>query len=325
VVAERGPLRLDLFVAAQFAPERSRAQVARMIRAELVRLNGAIARASSTVRAGDRVEITLVEPPPTEVPSTSAAPSLDVVYSDSELIVVNKPAGLTVHPAPGHPDATLVDGLLAQFPELAQMIDADGVRRPGIVHRLDKETSGVIVIARTPFAKTALGAQFKNREVSKTYLAIVRGAVAKDRLVIERPIGRHPTERKRMSTSSRTLRSALSRVAVLARFRASRGAETGSTLVRVRPETGRTHQIRVHLASIGHPCLGDELYGRATERGSSFDRHALHALALAIKHPRTGQRLEFIAPLPADFVKYFREHGLDRLDDAQIARWIALD
>ncbi|HXW84281.1 MAG TPA: RluA family pseudouridine synthase, partial [Candidatus Binataceae bacterium] len=202
VVAERGPLRLDVFVAAQFAPERSRAQVARMIRAGLVTLNGATARASSTVRAGDRIEIAEAEARAAELPASTAAPPLDVLYSDSDLIVVNKPAGLTVHPAPGHPDATLADGLLAQFPELAQMIDADGIRRPGIVHRLDKETSGVMVVARTPFAKTALGAQFRNREVRKTYLAIVRGVMTKDRLVIERPIGRHPTERKRMSVSS---------------------------------------------------------------------------------------------------------------------------
>ncbi|MGC1343098.1 MAG: RluA family pseudouridine synthase, partial [Candidatus Binataceae bacterium] len=250
--------------------------------------------------------------------------------ADAEIIVVNKPAGMTVHPAPGHPDATLVDALLARFPELAAMAEPDGVLRPGIVHRLDKETSGVMIIARTPFARTALSREFKERTVRKIYLAIVRGVVAKDRQTIARAIGRHPVERKRMSVASHNPRAATSHVCVLARFEPPSRDEPGATLVRIRPETGRTHQIRVHLASIGHPCLGDTLYGGAPKRGvssadaASFARHALHALALRIAHPRSRAELEFIAPPPDDFAQYLAVRGISS-DSPTLRRWIQIE
>jgi len=204
------------------------------------------------------------------------------------------------------------------------------VMRPGIVHRLDKQTSGVMVVARTPFARTALARQFKDRTVRKTYLAIVRGIVARDRITIARPLGRHPTERKRMSVRARNPRDAVSHLAVLARF-ADHPAP--ATLVRVRPETGRTHQIRVHLASIGHPCLGDPVYGGGAKASAedadcanptNFKRQALHALALAISHPRTGERLEFIAPMPLDMASYLAARGLET-SAAAIRRWIEGD
>ncbi len=180
----------------------------------------------------------------------------------------------------------------------------------------------MMVVARTPFARTALARQFKERTVRNIYLAMVRGIIVRDRVVIARPLGRHPTERKRMSVRSRAPRDAVSHVAVLARFR-----EAGFTLVRVRPETGRTHQIRVHLASIGHPCLGDSLYGGAhgadtpANRSARFPRQALHALALQVNHPRTGARLELTAPLAADFAALLREFGVDP-DAAMIREWI---
>jgi 23S rRNA pseudouridine1911/1915/1917 synthase len=323
VAAADAGLRLDVFVSARLAPEYSRSQVARMIKAGLVTVNGAPARAANAVRTGDRVEI--APPPAAHIGSAehraAAAPAIDVLYSDDELIVVNKPAGMTVHPAPGHPDATLVDALLARFPELARMAEPDGVLRPGIVHRLDKETSGVMAVARTPYAKMALARQFKDRTVRKTYLALVRGLVAHDRITIDRPIGRHPIERKRMSVSSHGPRAAVSHLQVLARFEPQARDDRGATLVRVRPETGRTHQIRVHLASAGHPCLGDELYGGATGRGGAFARHALHALALALDHPRTGARLEFVAPPPADFAGFLSAHGAGA-DEATVRHWI---
>ncbi|HKN02106.1 MAG TPA: RluA family pseudouridine synthase [Candidatus Binataceae bacterium] len=319
-------MRLDVFVSAHLAPEYSRSQVARMIKAGLVTVNGGAARASSGIRLGDRIEIAApsVPMPPQ---STGDAPAIDVLAADDEFIVVNKPAGMTVHPAPGHPDATLVDALLARFPELAAMAEPDGVLRPGIVHRLDKETSGVMVVARTPFARTALAGQFKERIVRKTYLAIVRGVLARDQVTIARPIGRHPIERKRMSTVSHAARDAVSHVTVLARFPGSSRHNHGATLVRVRPETGRTHQIRVHLASIGHPCLGDHLYGRGAGASGSqpaapgFKRQALHALALSIVHPRTGARLEFVTPLPADFAEFLSTRGV-AANDAELRRWI---
>src|SRR5262252_1570861 len=297
-------MRLDVFVSAHLAPEYSRSQVARMIKAGLVTVNGLATRASSGVRLGDRIQIA---PPsvPLSVPSRSAAPAIEVLAEDPEFIVVNKAAGVTVHPAPGHPDATLVDALLERFPELAQMAEPDGVLRPGIVHRLDRETSGVLVVARTPFARTALARQFKDRVVRKTYLAIVRGVVAREHTTLTRAIGRHPTERKRMSVASRAPRDAVSHVTTLARFAGTARDDSAATLVRVQPETGRTHQIRVHLASMGHPCLGDRLYGRGTDNVTpSFRRQALHALALSIVHPRSGERLDFVAPLPEDFKQF---------------------
>jgi len=307
-------MRLDQFVAAALTPEYSRSQAARMIKAGCVTLNGEPTRAAAALRRGDRVAITPAPPPPS-LPPPESAPAIDVMFADTELIVVNKPAGMTVHPAPGNPHSTLVDALLARFPELAAMAEPDGVMRPGIVHRLDKETSGVMVVARTPFARTALSRQFKDRTVRKIYLAIVRGVVARDRVTIARPLGRHPTERKRMSVRSRNPRDAVSHVTVLHRF-ADR--EAPATLVRVRPETGRTHQIRVHLASIGHPCLGDPLYGggnptRGADRpaDANFGRQALHALTLTLTHPRRGERLEFIAPLPLDMADYLAARSLD--------------
>jgi 23S rRNA pseudouridine1911/1915/1917 synthase len=309
-------MRLDQFVAGAIAPEYSRSQAARMIKAGFVTVNGAAARAAATIRRGDRVALT--PPPAPEMPQPPAsAPAIEVAYTDAELIVVNKPAGMAVHPSAGNPHSTLVDALLARFPELAAMAEPDGVMRPGIVHRLDKQTSGVMVVARTLFARTALARQFKDRSVRKIYLAIVRGIVARDRITIARPLGRHPTERKRMSVRSRNPRDAVSHVTVLRRFA---DKATLSTLVRLRPETGRTHQIRVHLASIGHPCLGDPVYGgnanatagsAAGSSGLEFDRQALHALALTITHPRSGERLEFIAPLPVDITAYLVAHGLE--------------
>jgi 23S rRNA pseudouridine1911/1915/1917 synthase len=293
-------------LAAQLAPEFSRSQIVRMVKVGRVTLNGSPARASTLLHRGD--EIGIAEPIQNaqarvqESDRSNEAPPVEVLYADTELIAINKPAGLPVHPAPSYRGATLVDSLLRQFPDLGGMIEPDGIPRPGIVHRLDKDTSGVMVIARTPLARTSLSRQFKERTVRKAYVALVKGNLARAEITIERPLGRHPTERQRMSVRSRTPRDALSHVQVIERFRIDRDA---LTLVRVRPETGRTHQIRVHLASIGHPCIGDALYGgKAVSPAYGFERQALHAIALAVTHPRTSARLRFVAPLPADFVRF---------------------
>jgi 23S rRNA pseudouridine1911/1915/1917 synthase len=326
-------MRLDVFVAAELGAEFSRAQAARMIKAGRVRLNGAPARAADPVRRGDRIEIAnpAVIAPAARPDHEAGASQIDIIYADDEIVVVDKPAGMTVHPAPGHPGGTLVDALLARFPELATMAEPDGVLRPGIVHRLDKGTSGVMVVARTPFARMELARQFKERTVGKIYLAVVRGAIARERFSIARPVGRHPIERKRMSVNSRRGREALSEVCVLARMPEASG---GATLVGVRPRTGRTHQIRVHLASIGHPCLGDPLYGgrhpgesraaaTATRPARGFERQALHAMALKIAHPRTAAALEFVAPLPRDFSVFLAARGV-ATGPAELARWIEI-
>jgi 23S rRNA pseudouridine1911/1915/1917 synthase len=308
-------MRLDQFMAAALAPEYSRAQAARMIKAGRVTLNGVPARAAATLKTGDRVEIApALEIAPLRAPAD--APAIDVIHVDDELIVINKPAGLTVHRAPGHPHSTLVDGLLARFPELATMLEVDGIARPGIVHRLDKDTSGVMVVARTPFARMELAKQFKERSVGKFYVAIVRGVIKRDAVTISLPIGRHPTERKRMSVRSHMPRPAVSQVRVL-----WRGFDF--TLVGVRPQTGRTHQIRVHLAAIGHPCVGDAVYG-SREDATPLGRQALHAHTLQIAHPRTGERFAFQAPLADDMEGYLFSRGMSTPAEI-VGRWIGIE
>jgi 23S rRNA pseudouridine1911/1915/1917 synthase len=313
--------RLDQFVASALAPERSRAQVARMIKAGMVTINGVAAiRASCVVRSGDRIE--LAAPPAVQVLSHQQnVPPVEVLYHDAELIVVNKPAGMTVHPAPGHAHSTLADALLARFPELAAMAEPDGVMRAGIVHRLDKDTSGVMVVARTPWARMALSQQFKDRTVSKVYVALVWGIVRRDCFTVERPLGRHPTERKRMSVRSRHPRAAITYFHVLERFC---DADAPITLLKAKPETGRTHQIRVHLAASGHPCLGDPLYGRACELDTTEwmrGGQALHALKLTVNHPRTAQRSEFIAPPARDMTDLIARRGAE-IGPAAVERWL---
>jgi len=312
-------MRLDQFLAVMLAPEYSRSQAARMIKAGLVTVNGQVGRAAAMIRRSDTIALApmpIVEMPPPPVD----APAIEVIFANDDLIVVNKPAGMTVHPAPGHPHATLVDALLARFPELALMAEPDGVLRPGIVHRLDKDTSGVMVVARTPFARTQLARQFKERTVRKIYIAVVRGIVGPERQKIARPLGRHSTERKRMSVKSRNPREAVSHVRVIRRFVDALPA----TLVRVRPETGRTHQIRVHLAASGYPCAGDSLYGGGVDDGLGFERQALHALALGVSDPRIGERMHFQASLPEDFRDFLVSRGMAP-DANEVRRWIEED
>jgi 23S rRNA pseudouridine1911/1915/1917 synthase len=313
--------RVDQFVAAALAPERSRSQVGRMIKAGLITVNGTRVRASDILRLGDRVEIAADVPPepPTSHNGTTQelADRINVLFSDAEILAVNKPAGIPVHPSPGHPDSTLADALIARYPDLA-VASADGLMRAGIVHRLDKDTSGVLVVARTLFTRMSLSQQFKDRTVTKVYLAIARGRVTRDRFTVAQALGRHPTERKRISIHSRKPREAMTEFSVLQRFELE-----GSllTLLSARPHTGRTHQIRVHLAAAGHPCLGDELYGGKSKSRWARKGQALHALALAITHPRNGQRLEFIAPLPADITELLAAGGVE-FGPSTIRRWI---
>ena len=259
---------------------------ANLIRAGSVRVNGKIARASERVAIGDVIEYTVPGARPAAKAFAEEIP-LEVVFEDADLVVVNKPAGMVVHPAPGHPSGTLVHALLGRGGEWST---SGGEVRPGIVHRLDKGTSGLIVAARNDVAHRALAAQLRDRSLSRTYLAVARGRVKDDAGELEGPIGRHPRERKRMAVVAGG-RYARTRYRVVERKRTH-------TLLRCELDTGRTHQIRVHLAAMGHPVAGDAEYGGG-EPGAH--RPMLHAWRLRLRHPRTGVEMSFEAPPPQDF------------------------
>jgi len=298
--------RFDQFLAgADISPPLSRSQAKRLIEEGLILLNGRRVKASSPVRAGDMVAGVVPEPEPLSV-EPEALP-IAVLYEDADILVLDKPAGLVVHPSTTGSSGTLVNALLHHCRDLPGI---KGVIRPGIVHRLDKDTSGVMVVAKTEAALAELGRQFKERDVEKTYLAIVHGMFRERAGTIEAAIGRHPTERKKMSTHSRSGRGAVTQWGLLEAF-------SGYSLLEIRPQTGRTHQIRVHLASVGHPVLGDALYGRKSRPGAIADlifrdvvkklnRQALHAHRLTFTHPRTRERITFTSPVPPDMEEVLR-------------------
>lgn len=275
----------------------TRAQARRWIDEGHARINAAACRPAQRVRAGDVLEAD----PPAPVPAAATAEpiALAVLYEDADLVVLDKPAGLVVHPAPGHPRGTLVNALLHHCADLAGV---GGALRPGIVHRLDKGTSGVMVVAKHDAALAALAAQWKQHDIERVYRALVRGAPAAATGRIEAAIGRHPHDRKRMSLATRRGRPAATGWAVIRRF-----VTSGCTLLELRPETGRTHQLRVHLASAGLPILGDPVYGRAREPGLALGRPALHAAVLGFTHPSRAERMRFEAPLPADLMAALAE------------------
>jgi 23S rRNA pseudouridine1911/1915/1917 synthase len=285
LTADRGGERLDTFIARR-CPELSRSHARRLIDEGLVSVNGGQAKPSERVTAG--VSVTVTIPPPETIDLAPEAIPLTIIYQDGDIIVLDKPAGLTVHPAPGHPSSTLVNALLAACPDLRGIA---GTLRPGIVHRLDKDTSGLMVVAKNDRAQRALQRQLKEREVRKTYLALVKGVPAPREGTIEAPIGRHPKNRKKMAVVADG-REAITRYRVREEIA---GGEY--SLLDVEPITGRTHQIRVHLAAIGHPVVGDATYGRTS---AVIGRQFLHAHKLAFAMPLGGRTVEFESPLPAD-------------------------
>ena len=305
-------LRLDLFIARCYGAATalmSRAGAQKLIEAGHVSVNGGGAKASSRVKLHDRIEIR--RPEVCEIGLVAEALPLNILYEDQDILVIDKAAGMVVHPAAGRVSGTLVNAVLHHCPDIAGI---GGERRPGIVHRLDKDTSGVMVVAKNDLALRSLLEQFKSRTVQKEYLAIVHGAMAGARGEIDRAIGRHRSDRKRMSSVRVTgkSRAATTQWAVERNYAVPIGAREVARygLVRLLPRTGRTHQIRVHLADLGHPLVGDGVYGRRRavvgQRDGlvalieNFPRHALHAEKLSFDHVRSGARLSFPAPLAAD-------------------------
>jgi 23S rRNA pseudouridine1911/1915/1917 synthase len=284
--------RLDQFLAAHI-DGLSRSAARRLIDSARVFVNGDPTKASYKVKPGDQV---MAQMPAGEstVPAAEAIP-LSVVYEDDTLLVVDKPAGMVVHPAPGHPSGTLVNALLARSPELAET----GSSRPGIVHRLDKDTSGLLLVAKSERIGRQLQRQFKERKVRKAYLALVDGHVSPAWGRIEAPVGRDPRHRQRMAVLAGG-REAVTEYHVLENYAHTVGPAAGEfTLLEAEPVTGRTHQIRVHFASIGHPVAGDATYGRRKSH-LALSRQFLHARKIGFRHPATRQRMEFEARLPED-------------------------
>ncbi|CAK6690474.1 RluA family pseudouridine synthase [Synechococcus sp. BA-124 BA4] len=284
------PMRLDRWLVAQ-RPEQSRARIQKFIDAGYVRVNGVTGRAKTPLRLHDEVQLWM--PPPEPLPYLMPQPiPLDVLYEDVHLIVLNKPAGLTVHPAPGNRDGTLVNGLLHHCPDLPGI---GGEMRPGIVHRLDKDTTGCIVVAKSQEALVRLQVQIQKRVASREYLAVVHGSPALGSGTIVGAIGRHPADRKKYAVVAEEKgRFACTHWTLIERL-------GDYSLLRFRLDTGRTHQIRVHCAHIGHPIVGDATYSRCRKLPLELPGQALHAVALGLDHPISGERLVFEAPLPPVF------------------------
>lgn len=279
-------LRLDQFLAKRL-PEYSRSRLQQLIRSGFVRLNEQTTRPRQIVRGGDKID--LREPPLEKIDVQPESIPLEILFEDDDIIVINKPAGLTVHPGAGQREHTLVNALLSHCTTLSGI---GGKERPGIVHRLDKETSGCLVVAKNDVAHRELSKQFAARTVEKIYLALVTGKLRKAAGVIEEKIGRHPVHRQRMRVTSGRGRSAKTE------YRVIRSGEQ-ATLIECRLHSGRTHQIRVHLHHLGHAVLGDKVY--APRVAKNFPRQMLHAWKLGFQHPRTGEWKLFEAPLPDDF------------------------
>ena len=290
LIADRAGERLDAFLA-RSELGLSRSAVQKLMEEGCVRLSGKPGRKNDRLNVGDVVEVTLPEPKAVDVAPTRM--ELDIVYEDEDVVVINKPKGLVVHPAAGHQDDTLVNGLLYAMGDSLSGIN--GELRPGIVHRIDKDTSGLLAVAKNDLAHTVLASQLKDHTMARTYEAIVCGNLKEDRGTVDAPIGRHPTDRKRMCVTERNSKPAVTHWEVVKRYR-------GYTHIRCRLETGRTHQIRVHMAYIGHPILGDTVYGRKKPELAQ-DSQCLHAGALCFRHPRDGRPVLVFAPLP----DYFRQ------------------
>jgi len=289
-IADRPDVRLDRYVSEQ-CPELSRTYAQRLIADGYITVNDRLAKASLKLSIGDRLRVVI--PPTAPSPLSPEAIPLNIIYEDDDLLVVDKPAGLAVHPAPGHPGHTLVNAILSHFPRLADVSDS---LRPGVVHRLDKDTSGVMLVAKNKTAQANLSDQFKAHSVHKTYLVLVKGRLTPEEGIIEAPMGRDPRNRKRMAVvaEGREARTEYRVIKYISSY----------TLLKVMPETGRTHQIRVHLSAIGYPVVGDKVYG---VKSPYLSRQFMHASRLGFKLPSTGEYVEFTSDLPPDLEQALRD------------------
>ena len=289
-IADTAGERLDAFVA-RVCPDLTRSAAQRLIEEGAVTRNGKNAKKNDKLNLGDEIAVTI--PEPKEVDIVAREMPLDIVYQDEDVLVINKPKGLVVHPAAGHQDDTLVNGLLFAMGD--DLSGINGELRPGIVHRIDKDTSGLLAVAKNDLAHTMLASQLKDHSMYRMYDAIVCGTFREDSGTVDAPIGRHPSDRKKMCVTARNSKEAVTHWEVVKRYR-------GYTHIRCKLETGRTHQIRVHMAHIGHPLLGDVVYGhKKPELGQ--DSQCLHAGALCFAHPRDGHPVMVFAELPEYFKK----------------------
>lgn len=293
IVSDVNGERIDKYLAS--VTDKTRSFIQKAIEDGLVTVNGKTAQTKTKVKIGDEIdfnepEITVAEIVPQDIP-------LDIVYEDGDVIVINKPKGMVVHPAPGNPDNTLVNAIMAHCGERLSTINS--VVRPGIVHRIDKDTSGLLVIAKNDESHLNLSEQFKIHSIERVYIAVVKGKFKEKTGTINAPIGRHPVHRKKMAVTDKNSKQAVTHFTVLEEF-------NGYTLIECKLETGRTHQIRVHMSYIGHTLLGDTLYGDKNKMG--IEGQVLHAGVLGFNHPKTGEFLRFTAPVPKDY-----ENILDKL------------
>ncbi|MEH7730959.1 RluA family pseudouridine synthase [Bacillus safensis] len=285
VLEEQTSERLDKFLSTT-EPEWSRTQVQQWVKDGLIEVNGKQVKANYKVQAGDQIKVEIPDP---EALDVEAEPmDLDIYYEDADVLVVNKPRGMVVHPAPGHVSGTLVNGLMAHCKDLSGI---NGVMRPGIVHRIDKDTSGLLMVAKNDMAHESLVNQLVAKTVTRKYTAVVHGIIQHDTGTIDAPIGRDKKDRQSMTVTKENAKQAVTHFDVIERFK-------DFTVVECRLETGRTHQIRVHMKYIGYPLAGDPKYG--PRKTVDFNGQLLHAGVLGFDHPRTGEYIEFTAPIPAD-------------------------
>ncbi|MCI8727781.1 MAG: RluA family pseudouridine synthase [Hungatella sp.] len=294
VPEEQEDVRIDRYLA-ESCESLSRSYIQKLLKNGEVLVDGKAVKASYRVCPGDQVLVDIPEAVQPEIQAQDM--ELDILYEDSDVILVNKPKGMVVHPAAGHLNDTLVNGLMAHCRD--QLSGINGVMRPGIVHRIDMDTTGVLIACKNDFAHNQIAAQLKEHSITRKYLAVVHGVIKEEEGTVDAPIGRHPVERKKMSVNEKNGRHAVTHYRVLRRF-------SGYTYIECQLETGRTHQIRVHMASIGHPLVGDEVYG-PRKCPFSLQGQTLHAAVLGFIHPRTGEYLELWAPLPEYFEKLLKK------------------